>query len=176
MICIGIPVCRPLYRRFLDRVLTSRSRSMSGYKKQASSGPPLGLRTFGGSILRGASRWKSEAEGDATDGVSDADANGKGTEDIELADDDAAAARRHNLKDEFREVQLGINGPFTEATAVAGGCAHNGSEEEILGVEYRAAEPGSATKKRRSEPEPGRAHGPGKGTIQVTEEWRVDRS
>lgn len=47
LICIGIPVCRPLYKKYLDRI-TSRNTS-SRYKDI--SGGAMPLRTIGGSEL-----------------------------------------------------------------------------------------------------------------------------
>jgi len=76
-----------------------------------------------------------------------------------------------NDGDEFDEVRLGVNGPFNRATAV-GGADWNGSEEEILGLDFRS----NGCKKRHSDLESGRAYGHGKTSIQVTDEWRVDRS
>lgn len=49
MICIGIPVCRPLYKRYLDKWT---SRDASKYQEQIEGGGSHPLRTFGGSTLR----------------------------------------------------------------------------------------------------------------------------
>ncbi|KAH8657362.1 hypothetical protein BGZ61DRAFT_371278 [Ilyonectria robusta] len=49
MICIGIPVCRPLYKRYLDKWT---SRDASKYQEQIEGGGSYPLRTFGGSTLR----------------------------------------------------------------------------------------------------------------------------
>lgn len=50
MICIAVPVCRPLYNRFLDKFT---SRGTGSYQKQNGSGQIGGfaLHTFGGSTL-----------------------------------------------------------------------------------------------------------------------------
>lgn len=50
MICIAVPVCRPLYNRFLDRLT---SRGTGSYQRQNGSGqsPGFALHTFGGSTL-----------------------------------------------------------------------------------------------------------------------------
>lgn len=48
MICIGIPVCRPLYKRYLDKWT---SRDASNYQER-SGGGSYPLKTFGGSTLR----------------------------------------------------------------------------------------------------------------------------
>ncbi|KAK8045532.1 hypothetical protein PG993_005556, partial [Apiospora rasikravindrae] len=49
MICIGIPVCRPLYKRFLTQ-LTSRDRSR--YKRRDEDQDAFAMHTFGGSTLK----------------------------------------------------------------------------------------------------------------------------
>jgi len=165
MICIGIPVCRPLYKRFLDKV---GSRDASGYVKQPPSGPRYGLKTFGGSTMPGRGWEGDEAGGASKSQTSSAsrtirgDHNGEGS------------------GSSFTDVKLGINGPFVDTRAVAGGKGgariedDNSSEEEILGDEYRRK---SQTAGRHPHhhadleagqmpPHPGQA-------IQVTEEWRV---
>lgn len=50
MICIAVPVCRPLYNRFLDKFT---SRGTGSYQRQNGSGqsPGFALHTFGGSTL-----------------------------------------------------------------------------------------------------------------------------
>ncbi|KAF6824337.1 hypothetical protein CMUS01_10283 [Colletotrichum musicola] len=47
MVCIGIPIARPLYKRYLDKLT---SRDTSKYRHQ-SEGASYGLRTFGGSTM-----------------------------------------------------------------------------------------------------------------------------
>lgn len=50
MVCIGIPVCRPLYRRYLGKLTSNdRSQSYSSHQKRSrrASGNHLVLRTFG---------------------------------------------------------------------------------------------------------------------------------
>ncbi|KXX75860.1 hypothetical protein MMYC01_207351 [Madurella mycetomatis] len=172
MICIGIPVCRPLYKRFLDK-LSSNGTGSGGYKKysadggRSGGGPRYGLRTFGGSTMPGSSRWEPEGEtardrdraDDESDRTGSSGDGGKGG--------GQGGSLGTNLK-------LGISGPFTETTAVAGGdvCApDNGSQEEILGDAFRADH-----RRRRSDIETGKGSGQIKPSIQVTEEWRVDRS
>ncbi|KAJ4184480.1 hypothetical protein NW759_017023 [Fusarium solani] len=49
MVCIGIPVCRPLYKRYLEKWT---SRDASRYHPQNGEAIPYPLRTFGGSTLR----------------------------------------------------------------------------------------------------------------------------
>ncbi len=85
MVCIGIPVCRPLYKRWIDKLLTSCSKSASGasscWKQQKQqgadgsnkpAGPVYGLRTFGGSTMPGASQFRPET----TEGETSSDAAG----------------------------------------------------------------------------------------------------
>lgn len=48
MICIGIPICRPLYKQYRDKLT---SRDASKYQEQ-SDGRSHPLKTFGGSTLR----------------------------------------------------------------------------------------------------------------------------
>ncbi|KAF0315790.1 integral membrane protein pth11 [Colletotrichum asianum] len=48
MICIGIPVCRPLYKQYLDRLTSSDT----GQYHERSHGGSYGLRTFGGTSMR----------------------------------------------------------------------------------------------------------------------------
>lgn len=71
--------------------------------------------------------------------------------------------------------KVAIAGPFNEATAV-GGNGWNGSEEEILGEEFRDGQGGAD--KRRSDVESGAAAAGSSraaaGGIHVTEEWRVE--
>ncbi|KAK4641122.1 hypothetical protein QC761_609580 [Podospora bellae-mahoneyi] len=113
MICIGVPVVRPLYKGFIDKLTSRATRSTSGYKKQ--SGPRYGLKTFGGSTMPGASRWHAET----TDG--------------EEGDDKAKKAEQRT-----RQLKMGVNGPFTHTKAVGGRTMPaNTSDEEILGQEYR---------------------------------------
>ncbi|GAB1319258.1 Integral membrane protein pth11 [Madurella fahalii] len=174
MICIGIPVCRPLYKRFLDKISTNGTGS-GGYKKhsvgggrsgRSGGGPRYGLRTFGGSTMPGASTWEPEGET-----VRDRDGDDAGSDRTGSSGDEAKGGGKGGQAN--KGMKLGIT-PFTETTAVAGGdvCApDNGSQEEILGGEFKQ---GHA--RRRSDIETGKGHGPVKPSIQVTEEWRVDRS
>ncbi|KAK3353365.1 hypothetical protein B0T25DRAFT_607625 [Lasiosphaeria hispida] len=152
MICIGIPVIRPLYKQALDRMFSGDTSR--GYQKQGAAGDETGsnnrgygLRTIGGSAMPGGRSKK----GDETD------TDGK-SQQTSRADGDGSS---------FRDVKLGINGPFTDARAVAGRAApDDNSDEEILGDEYRTH------RARVSDPEREGAN----PAIQVTEEWRVTRS
>ncbi len=138
MICIGIPVCRPLYKQVLSRYTTHST----GYQKQG-AGPRYGLRTFGGGTMPGAPKRSG----------ADSESNNKS----QAGEGDGSS---------FRNVKLGINGPFTHTSAVAGRVelGDNHSEEEILDETYRAQ------RRKMSDPERGDA------AIQITETWRVTRS
>ena len=178
MICIGIPVCRPLYKHYLDR-LTSQNNS-GGYKRHGGdgggggssshhAGPRYVLRTFGGSTMPGANedtKWSSDERDEAavaTRGGGRRDNDGGDLEGGGAATSGAAAAA---AAVDFEHMKLGIDGPFTETKAVGRAHSDNQSDEEILGDEYR--------QDRYKAPHPGRERP--SGSIQVREEWRVVRS
>ncbi|KAK4149178.1 hypothetical protein C8A00DRAFT_47148 [Chaetomidium leptoderma] len=181
MICIGIPVCRPLYKRWLDKLSTNRSGGASGYRKQeqgqqsGSNNRPFGMQTFGGGAMPGAAQppWRPETTEGESSGDDTSENGVKGA---------AGGAVDKGLKQQggnngSAEARRDIATPFSEAIAV-GGAGWNGSEEEILGSEFRADDRGPPpSRKRGSHPDSGgKGHGHGKASIQVTEEWRVDRS
>jgi hypothetical protein len=64
MICIGIPVCRPLYKRYLDKWT---SRDASNKYQQQSEGGSYALQTYGGSMRprRGADSNDPSVGGDS---------------------------------------------------------------------------------------------------------------
>lgn len=64
MICIGIPVCRPLYKKYLEK-LTSRDGSKYRNYQDRSEGGSYPLKTFGGSTMR---PGKDTKDGDTSDG------------------------------------------------------------------------------------------------------------
>lgn len=64
MICIGIPVCRPLYKKYLEK-LTSRDGSKYRNYQDRSEGGSYPLKTFGGSTMRPGPDTK---DGDTSDG------------------------------------------------------------------------------------------------------------
>ncbi|KAF6785191.1 hypothetical protein CSOJ01_15634 [Colletotrichum sojae] len=64
MVCIGIPIARPLYKRYLDK-LTSRDTSKYRHQSEAAS---YGLRTFGGSTMH---PGKGKDGGETSDSGSD---------------------------------------------------------------------------------------------------------
>lgn len=48
MVCIGIAICRPLYKNVLDTII---SKGSSGYGRHNEEPPPLALHTIGGSAM-----------------------------------------------------------------------------------------------------------------------------
>ncbi|KAM6519004.1 hypothetical protein FALCPG4_012660 [Fusarium falciforme] len=64
MICIGIPVCRPLYKKYLEK-LTSRDGSKYRNYQDRSERGSYPLKTFGGSTMRPGQDTK---DGDTSDG------------------------------------------------------------------------------------------------------------
>ncbi|KAK4120104.1 hypothetical protein N657DRAFT_580427 [Parathielavia appendiculata] len=179
LICIGIPVCRPLYRRAFRLLLGEISSSAEGYQKQ-SAGPDgshsLPLRTIGGGLIGADGRpiAQQSRKGGASTGGDDTSVDnlkdGNGSVDDEIS---------------FSDVKLGVNGPFTRTTVGrgrggsgrgVGGGHSNSSHEEILD-EYRRSQMRSA---RRSDEErttrAGQGDGHGHTGIMVTETIRVERS
>ncbi|KAF9877444.1 hypothetical protein CkaCkLH20_05144 [Colletotrichum karsti] len=65
MICIGIPVCRPLYKRYLEK-LTSRD---SDKYPEHSEGASYGLRTFGGAPMHPGQQVKDDEGSDGADSI-----------------------------------------------------------------------------------------------------------
>lgn len=161
LICIGIPVCRPLYKRVFRRLFGETSSS--GYHKQsAGHDNSMALRTIGGGVVG--------ADGKPLPKRAPASTN---TPDKE---DDGAS---------FSDVKLGVNGPFTRTT-VGRGSQNNDSErdlaidgddasdEEILD-EFRR----SQQQRKNSDVEEARGksrHDQDRSGIMVTETYRVERS
>lgn len=116
MICIAVPVCRPLYNRFLDKFT---SRGTGSYQRQNGSGqtPGFALHTFGGSTLLP-----------------------RGAQDRQLA------GKKRNSRSEGESGEQprlgGLKMGSTSTYAVAMGARHeeNHSDEEILGAEERNCE------------------------------------
>ncbi|GAB1315542.1 hypothetical protein MFIFM68171_05752 [Madurella fahalii] len=155
LICIGVPVCRPLYKQVFRRIWGD-SKS-TGYQKQYGHGSnSMPLRTIGGGIIGGDGNpiSKNQASVSAT-GKDNSDAG-------------------------FGDVKLGVTGPFTRTTVGRGrknsSIADNSSDEDILD-EYRRSQ-----MHRPSDVEDGTARGhtdgsgAGHGGIMVTESFRVERS
>lgn len=160
MVCIGIPVCRPLYKNFLNK-LTSSFNS-TGYKKHNTpSGSALprntggrGLRTIGGGTIPGREReWEENAtKGSRSQGEDRSSQEGNGSDESERG----VTPVKNNFREGFKEVRLGINGPFTKSKVVSGSAAGgrggggigngkfglgtaNSSNEEILGESKQQA-------------------------------------
>ena len=161
LICIGIPVCRPLYKRIFQRLFGETSSS--GYHKQsAGHDTSLALRTIGGGVV-GPDGKPLPKKAPASTNTSD-------------KEDDGAS---------FNDVKLGVNGPFTRTT-VGRGSQNNDSErdlainrddasdEEILD-EFRR----SQQRRKHSDVEEARGksrHDQDRSGIMVTETYRVERS
>ncbi|EAA33354.2 hypothetical protein GE21DRAFT_5928 [Neurospora crassa] len=191
MICIGIPVCRPLYKSFFEKIISSRNGS-GGYQKQQSGGASqsLGLRTIGGGVIPGRSGGH--------------DSKNKSRPGRDDESDEFELQRERTMPESSGSDGLGLHGPagtgqspFNDANAISGSSAtvavgrvggmDNRSEESILGEEYRRGHGKSNGDLERGEgPGPGQAQGAGhwgnkrssggKGAvIQVTEEWHVTR-
>ncbi|EXF73963.1 hypothetical protein CFIO01_08845 [Colletotrichum fioriniae PJ7] len=148
MICVGIPVCRPLYKRLFYR-FTSEIAS-SGYQKQneeRSSSVPL--RTIGGGMVGGDGRPLPQSKTDTT--------NKSDTDDLS-----------------FKDAALGIKGSSTRTQVSRGDIPmDNTSDEEILGEEFRKSQVRRTEGRdyeRHGEQEPRL------GGILVTETYNVDRS
>lgn len=128
MVCIGIPVCRPLYKDWVARFISTENNTdsgggwMGGKSNSQSSAGVFGLHTIGGSdyqnITNGntAGTARGKPGGDSTD------------EDVSFRNDVDTKARQ--------EVTVQAGYP-----AVLGrSAADNTSEESILGEDSRAAE------------------------------------
>ncbi|KAJ0114056.1 hypothetical protein J7T55_007890 [Diaporthe amygdali] len=112
MICIAVPVCRPLYNRFLDKFT---SQGTGSYQRQNGSGqsPGFALHTFGGSTLK--------PRGGQGHRVSSKRRTSPGEADSELPS--------------FGGHKMGYTSTY--ATAMGVRQENNQSEEEILGPEAR---------------------------------------
>ncbi|KAL2140142.1 hypothetical protein VTI28DRAFT_4224 [Corynascus sepedonium] len=187
LICIGIPVCRPLYKQAFRRIL-GESRS-AGYQKQSAGkdeGNSVPLRTIGGGLIG--------SDGKPITSGSRKHRTGGGTAALTVDEDLARVEKTTNGSSDdisFSDVKLGVNGPFTRTTvhgrsespSSGGGGGHgghgggsggdgadHGSDEEILD-EYRRSQVRNA---RHSDEE--RGHPPGHNGIMVTETYKVERS
>jgi hypothetical protein len=156
LICIGIPVCRPLYKRMFQRMLGESSSG--GYQKQsAGADSSMMLRTIGGGIVGPDGLpipKKPPASGNTTDREAD-----------EIS---------------FTDVKLRADGPFSRTVVGSGGGKSagrqtdldNASDEEILD-EYRR----SQMQRKLSDVDSREKGGEGGGDgITVTETYRVERS
>ena len=149
MICIGIPVCRPLYKQYLDK-WTSRDASKN-YQQQRSGGRSYPLRTFGGSTMPGD---VDERDADVKDQAASSDHSLTGGDSVTTADR-----------------KLGLNGPFTKSYAMGGErvTGDNQSDEEILGPDFRRSQRQEASIDVQRK-------GTSGGGIQVTDEFEITTS
>ncbi|KAH8175667.1 hypothetical protein LIA77_04085 [Sarocladium implicatum] len=165
LICIGIPVCRPLYSRIFKSLQSTTSRSTGGYQKHGASDDKnhhtgdsaVALRTIGGGVMDagdGAKHYTpqmlraAEQKSGSHHGKSGAD-----------SDSDLSVT----------EMNLGINGPFTKTRVGAGRNSDSKSDEQILGDGYREDN-------LVRQAEYGKRASGKQGQITVTESVRVDRS
>ncbi|KAH6856277.1 hypothetical protein B0I37DRAFT_351358 [Chaetomium sp. MPI-CAGE-AT-0009] len=174
MVCIGIPICRPLYKQWLDRMLSYGSGIGSGgYQKQKgqersgedSSRRGYGLRTIGGSTMPGRARRDTEPSANAAAGDSSSDI---------ISDTDSKGGAGAAGAAGPSGTKVGLDAAAFHEATVVGGMEWNGSEEEILGSEARARTAGSDDVEAGNGH--GQRHGQKKQSIQVTEQWSVDRT
>ncbi|KAK4147375.1 uncharacterized protein C8A04DRAFT_34094 [Dichotomopilus funicola] len=192
LICIGIPVCRPLYKRAFRRMFgeSSFSANYPSGKKSNNTGDnsksgesnnkrnSVPLRTIGGGLIGSDGKPLQRGHVRNSRHMTDDDT----VVDIErdLHQHDSRGGAGSSSDDvSFTDVKLGVNGPFTTTTVgggntlevgtgrrdSAGGHGHTGghaSDEEML-EEYR----------NRGDLEQG---GVGHNGIMVTETYRVERS
>jgi hypothetical protein len=175
LICIGIPVCRPLYKRAFRRLFGETSSSANGYRKQ-SAGPDghsgsnsVPLRTIGGGLIGADGKPIVEQKAGSK----------KNTAVDKTVVDDGGSGSGDDGEISFTDVKLGVNGPFTRTTvgrgrsgSSSGGGGDNASDEEILD-EYRRSQGRSA---RSRADDNGHHGGHGHNGIMVTESYRVERS
>lgn len=107
MICIGIPVCRPLYKQYLDKLTSndqSKGADVSGGPNRSHEHP---LRTFGGTTMH-------RLDDDATDAYS-----------------------RKNISSTDRKIGVKGPFNQSYAVGGRQQSPNNSSDEEILGPEFR---------------------------------------
>lgn len=118
LICIGIPVCRPLYRRIFSNMSSSRS---TGYQKQGPSNDnhsSIALRTIGGGAVDRDGQFVSSKRNDTRPKDSESETS-------------------------LNEVKIGVNGPFTRTKVGTGrrdSIRDDTSAEGILEAEYRSGQ------------------------------------
>ncbi|CAP66972.1 uncharacterized protein PODANS_4_5490 [Podospora anserina S mat+] len=176
LICIGIPVCRPLYKRAFRRLL---GESTSGYHKQSGGkdgqGSSHALQTIGGGVLGSDGKPISKKLAQSQQVSANKDGRTTVTGQNESTDDIS-----------FTDVKLGVDGPFTRTTVGRGrdGSAGNGnsSDEEILNEYRRSQMDDHNGRVVRVDVENGRVqHGEhsqahNHNGIMITETYRVERS
>lgn len=110
MVCIGIPVCLPLYKKIYRHFHTEHSSS--GYQKHsadARESSSIALQTIGGGYVGKDGQPVYKSKGSGKDGLS------------------------------FKDVKLGLKGGSTQVTVGRGRNNSSGgtSDEQILGEDYR---------------------------------------
>ncbi|KAH6640342.1 hypothetical protein F5144DRAFT_91105 [Chaetomium tenue] len=188
LICIGIPVCRPLYKRAFRRLFGETSSA--GYQKQSGDGGgdnqsnSVPLRTIGGGLVG--------ADGKPIPGSKKHQPSANNSRNKSGLDDTCVDKTTNGSTDDvsFSDVKLGVGGPFTRTTVGRGRreSGDNASEEEILGDEFRRSQiqTGRRSDEERNTSSGGssgrghpNAHAHGQGGhngIMVTETYRVERS
>lgn len=113
MVCIGIPVCRPLYKKYFRKWTT---RNSSNYPEH-NSGASYPLRTIGGGIIP-AKRADKSGSGDTSD------------------------THDKIMREHERKLGIGSSLSRTKVYPKADGRFHSDdqSEEEILGPEFRRSQ------------------------------------
>lgn len=154
LICIGIPVCRPVYRRVYHHFYPHKQTS--GYRKQDydPENPSFALETIGGGRVNKSKVSSKEKE------LSSAASRNRDEEYGNSDDGESFSGVRGGAR--------GGVGHFSQARAGAvgaGGSPDNASDEEILGGEYwrNQVQPQTRSQQRNQ-------------GIMVTETVRVDRS
>ncbi len=179
LICIGIPVCRPLYKRAFRRIFGETSSA--GYHKQSGgvdgNSNSLPLRTIGGGLV--GADGKPVVGGGSGKRGGGTTASGHNT-----GSNNTCVDREGEGSDgiSFSEVKLGVNGPFTRTTVGRGRrtSVDNTSDEEILGEEFRRSQVQGRSDEERETTVTGGGRnirsGHGQQGIMVTETYRVERS
>ncbi|MBE3042882.1 hypothetical protein IMZ48_09980 [Candidatus Bathyarchaeota archaeon] len=156
LICIGIPVCRPLYRRIYRH--WRPDTQTSGYRKQKPQDDSFALETIGGGTMEGHKGKITSKSRELGNKSKDRDAEYGPSED----------------GDSFPGAEVDDLGPYTKTTTETrvgrgderANVPDNASDEEILGSEYW-----------RSQNQPQSYQGQQRdGRIMVTETVDVDRS
>lgn len=133
MVCIGIPVCLPLYKRIYLQFRTEHSST--GYQKQSAEGresSSVALQTIGGGYVGKDGQPVYKSKGSGKDGLS------------------------------FKDVKIGLKGGSTQVTVGRGRQNSSGgtSDEQILGDDYRNnGNDGSSSNGSQHQPGNGRQDG-----------------
>jgi hypothetical protein len=206
LICIGIPVCRPLYKRAFRRLFgesSAASSSSGGYRKQSNNNAPHGgsssnaavpLRTIGGGLVDAEGRPLSVGARKAAAAAAGVGENGKRgrfrlgswgkdghadeKEGSDVGDGDGTSADDVS----FSEVKLGVAGPFTRTTvgrgrrSRSGGRGGGNASDEEILDEYRRNQRDAEGDSPSARGGEHARRGHGHHGIMVTETYRVERS